>query len=79
MELMKTRETKLGEDHPDTLTSMANLASTWKSTCRSAGAVELLRTCIVKQQLTIGLGHPDTVSNSNTLLEWETEELGVDS
>ncbi|KAJ5667624.1 hypothetical protein N7507_003488 [Penicillium longicatenatum] len=79
VKVMETRRTKLGEDHPDTLSSMANLASTWKSTCRKADAVELLRTCVAKQQLTIGLGHPDTVSNSNTLLEWETEELSVDS
>ena len=29
MQVMETSKTKLGVDHPDTLTSMANLASAW--------------------------------------------------
>lgn len=73
---METRKTKLGEDHPDTLMSMANLAFTWKSAGQQANAINLLRLCVAKQQLIIGRGHPNTVTNSNTLLEWETEELG---
>lgn len=57
----------------------ANLAFTWKSAGQQANACNLLRICVAKQQLIIGPGHPDTVSNSNTLLEWETEELSIDS
>jgi hypothetical protein len=30
MQVMETRKTKHGEDHPDTLSSMANLASTYR-------------------------------------------------
>ncbi|OQE16973.1 hypothetical protein PENSTE_c022G00411, partial [Penicillium steckii] len=30
VQVMETRKTKLGEDHPDTLSSMANLASTYR-------------------------------------------------
>ncbi|KAJ5128088.1 hypothetical protein N7448_008867 [Penicillium atrosanguineum] len=39
VQVMETRKTKLGEDHPDTLTSMANLAFTWKSSGHDAKAV----------------------------------------
>jgi hypothetical protein len=76
---METRKTKLGEDHPETLMSMANLAFTWKCTGRKANAIDLLRICVAKQQLIIGPAHLHTMSSSNTLLEWETEELGIDS
>lgn len=75
--MIESRKKKLGEDHPDTLSSTANLAFTWKSAGRKATAINLLRIRIAKQQLIIGPGHPHTVSNSNTLLEWETEELGT--
>jgi hypothetical protein len=32
VQAIETSKTKLGADHPDTLTSMANLAFTWEST-----------------------------------------------
>ena len=47
---METSKTKLGADHPDTLTSMANLAFTWKSTGQHGKAIDMLRTCVLKQQ-----------------------------
>ncbi|CAG8108440.1 unnamed protein product [Penicillium nalgiovense] len=72
---METRKRKLGADHPDTLTSMANLAFTWESTGQHAEAIDLLRACVVKQQRVLGLAHPDTVSTEDTLLEWETAHL----
>jgi hypothetical protein len=31
VQVMETRKMKLGEDHPDTLTSMASLASTYRN------------------------------------------------
>ncbi len=37
---METRKTKLGADHPDTLTSMANLASTYRNQGRWDGGRE---------------------------------------
>ncbi len=39
---METRKTKLGADHPDTLTSMANLAFTWTSQDRYVKALALM-------------------------------------
>ena len=72
---METRKTKLGEDHPDTLTSMANLAFTWKSSAHDAEAINLLRDCLTKQKQTLGLNHPTTLSTSETLSEWETKAI----
>ena len=73
MQVIKTRKSKLGEDHPDTLNSMANLAFTWKSSAHNDETISLLRECLTKQKQTLGLSHPTTLSNSETLLEWEIE------
>ncbi|KAK4172406.1 hypothetical protein QBC36DRAFT_390435 [Triangularia setosa] len=43
VQVMETRKTKLGTDHPDTLTSMNNLACTWKSQGRHSDALALMR------------------------------------
>jgi hypothetical protein len=72
---MQTSKTKLSEDHPDTLTSMVNLAFTWKSLGHHAEAISLLRNCLAKQTQIRGLYHPNPVYNSQTLLKWETDEL----
>ncbi|RAL07856.1 uncharacterized protein BO97DRAFT_473365 [Aspergillus homomorphus CBS 101889] len=73
VQVLETRKTKLGGDHPDTLASMADLAFTWKSSGHDDPALDLLRACLAKQRQILGLNHPVTVSNSQTLLEWETE------
>ena len=72
---METYKAKLGEDHPDTLTSMSNLAYTWKSSGRDAEAIDLLQNCLAKRKQIIGLNHPDTLSTSETLLEWKRKRL----
>ncbi|OQE13668.1 hypothetical protein PENSTE_c049G06369, partial [Penicillium steckii] len=72
-----TRKTKLGEDHPDTLSSMANLAFTWKSSGHDAHAIDLLRECLSKRKQKLGLDHPHTLSTSGTLLAWETDNLKI--
>lgn len=76
--VMEARKIKLGEDHPHTLTSMANLTFTWKSSGKTADAINMLKVCINKQKQTIGPNHPHAVSNSKTLLRWETETLNID-
>ncbi|KAF2008325.1 hypothetical protein BU24DRAFT_360564, partial [Aaosphaeria arxii CBS 175.79] len=65
---------KLGADHPDTLTSMANLAWTWKSLERSAEAIGLLQECVNLCSQTLRAGHPNLVSSQETLAEWEAEQ-----
>ena len=78
VQVIETRKTKLGADHPSTLTSMANLAFTWESTGRNADAIDLLRPCVIKQdQRILGPTHPQISSNSETLLEWETRHLSI--
>ena len=76
---MEISKAKLGEDHPSTLSSMANLAFTWKSSGHDAEAINLLRDCLAKQKQTHGLNHPITLYNSETLLEWETEGLYINA
>jgi hypothetical protein len=60
---METRKKKLGADHPDTLTSMANLASTYRNQGRWDAAEELevqvMETCKKK----LGADHPDTLTS----------------
>ena len=41
VQVMETRKKKLGADHPDTLTSMANLASTYRNQGRWDATEEL--------------------------------------
>jgi hypothetical protein len=43
LQVMETRKTVLGPEHPDTLTSMNNLAITWKATTTTDHASHLLR------------------------------------
>ncbi|CAI7582939.1 unnamed protein product [Penicillium pancosmium] len=76
--VMDICKTKLGEDHYNTLTSMANLAITLESTGRRSEAISLLRTCVAKQQQILGPAHPYTVSNTDTLLVWETRDLATE-
>ncbi|KAH8751070.1 hypothetical protein F5883DRAFT_352484, partial [Diaporthe sp. PMI_573] len=44
--VLETRKQKLGPTHPDTLTSMANLAFTWYSQGRITDAIDLMDSCI---------------------------------
>jgi hypothetical protein len=45
VEVMETFKTKLVADHASTLTSMNNLAFTWKSQSRDADALALMDRC----------------------------------
>lgn len=46
MEVAEKRKRVLGEEHPNTLTSMANLAFTWKGYGQDAKAIELMEKCL---------------------------------
>jgi hypothetical protein len=69
----------LGQEHPDTLTSMNNLAYTWKALGRDKEALKLMEECVVLNIRILGTNHPDTLSSRATLLGWQTEEPGIDS
>ncbi|KAL4911981.1 hypothetical protein BDW62DRAFT_215383 [Aspergillus aurantiobrunneus] len=75
VQVIKTRKQVLGPEHPSTLTSMNNLASTYRNQGRWKEAEELV----------LGPEHPDTLASMNNLAstyqnqgQWkEAEELGV--
>ena len=71
---METHTRVLGIEHPYTLISMDNLASTWKGQGRDLEALNLMKECVQLRQRILGFNHPHTLSSSMTLAEWETEE-----
>ncbi len=72
VQVMETRKAKLGVDHPDTVTSMANLAFTWKSQGRHENALALMQDCVEAQRQVLELEHPDTLSSLGTMSEWSS-------
>jgi hypothetical protein len=74
MQVMETRKTVLGAVHPDTLTSMANLAHTWRDQGKSVEAIRLMDECVQLRMRILGSGHPHTRSPSETLRGWRMDE-----
>jgi len=64
---METRKRVLGEEHPDTLTSMANLASTFWNQGRWKEAEELEVQVMETRKKKLGADHPDTLTSMNNL------------
>ncbi|PVH91428.1 hypothetical protein DM02DRAFT_342936 [Periconia macrospinosa] len=79
VQVVETRKTKLGADHPDTLISMNNLAFTWKSPGRDAEAIELMKECVCLRRYVFGTTHPHYTSALGVLSRWEMEAAGVSS
>ncbi|KAL7919126.1 hypothetical protein ACQKWADRAFT_302391 [Trichoderma austrokoningii] len=67
---MEISKTKLGADHPSTLTSMNNLAFTWKSQDRHDDALALMRRCAQTQHRVLGPMHPNTISSQSMVEKW---------
>jgi hypothetical protein len=65
------RKQKLGEDHPDTLTSMTNLAFLWKEQGRDMEAIQLMEDCAQRLKCILGDSHPDFSSSDKILAEWK--------
>jgi hypothetical protein len=63
----------LGEEHPDTLTSMNNLAFTLHQAGDLAGAVRLLRKCLAGRRQVLGEDHPDTVATAEFLKRFQAQ------
>jgi hypothetical protein len=63
LQVMETRKTKLGEDHPDTLTSIANLASTFSNQGRWKEAEQLEVQVMETRKTKLGEDHPDTLTS----------------
>ena len=57
----------LGQEHPSTLTSMANLASTYRNQGRWKEAEELDVQVMETRKRVLGQEHPDTLTSMNNL------------
>ncbi|OSS44355.1 hypothetical protein B5807_10962 [Epicoccum nigrum] len=85
VQVMQTSKTALGEEHPDTLTSMADLASTYWKQGRWKEAEELEVQVMQTRKTALGEEHPDTLTSMANLAStyckqgrWkEAEELEV--
>ena len=64
---LKQRESKLGPDHPDTLTSRNNLAAAYLAAGRTAEAITLHEATLKLRESKLGPDHPDTLTSRNNL------------
>ncbi|KAN0087257.1 hypothetical protein V8E54_000945 [Elaphomyces granulatus] len=67
VQVMETRKTALGPEHPDTLTSMHNLASTYLNQGRWTEAEMLLVQVMETSKTVLGPEHPDTLISMGDL------------
>jgi tetratricopeptide (TPR) repeat protein len=63
----QTLNAELGPDHPDTLTSISNLARAYQDTGQWAKALPLHEQTLAKRSATLGPDHPDTLVSMNNL------------
>ncbi|KAJ5651966.1 hypothetical protein N7507_009392 [Penicillium longicatenatum] len=63
VQVMEARKSKLGEDHPDTLTSIANLASTYWNQGRWEEAEQLFVQVVETSKSKLGEDHPNTLTS----------------
>jgi hypothetical protein len=67
---METRKRVLGTEHPDTLTSMNNLAHALKHQNHDDEAIELMASCMELCMKVLGPSHHHTQSVFMTLMAW---------
>ncbi|KAF2194133.1 hypothetical protein K469DRAFT_191889 [Zopfia rhizophila CBS 207.26] len=67
MEVADMRKKVLATEHPSTLTSMADLASTFWNQRRWKEAEELEVQVMVRRKRVLGEEHPDTLTRMNSL------------
>ncbi|KAH7010788.1 uncharacterized protein B0I36DRAFT_210186, partial [Microdochium trichocladiopsis] len=73
-EAAQTRKNILGPDHPDTLTSMANLASTYCNQDRWDEAEKLEVEVMETRKAKLGADHPDTLNSmGNLAFTWHSQ------
>ncbi|KAF8174171.1 hypothetical protein K438DRAFT_124302, partial [Mycena galopus ATCC 62051] len=65
--VMERRKCELGEEHPDTLTSMANLASTYRNQGRWKDAEGLQVVVMEIRKRVLGEDHPETLMSMSNL------------
>ena len=67
VEVMETRRRVLGEEHPSTLTSMGNLASTYRNQGRWTEAEKLFVQVMETRKKKLGADHPSTLTSMANL------------
>ncbi|WP_326770959.1 tetratricopeptide repeat protein (plasmid) [Streptomyces sp. NBC_01591] len=65
-------ERLLGNEHPDTLTARANLATSYQQAGRTNDAINLLERVLADRERLLGSEHPDTLSARNVLHRWRS-------
>ncbi|KAF2185808.1 hypothetical protein K469DRAFT_777737 [Zopfia rhizophila CBS 207.26] len=74
---METRKKVLGPEHPDMLTTMANLALTYRNKGRWDEAEELVVQVMETCKRVLGPEHPDTLISMNNLsFTWKSYGKG---
>jgi hypothetical protein len=69
---METSARVLGPEHPDTLTSMSNLASTYRNQGRWKEAESLGVQVMERRKRVLGLEHPSTLTSmANLAFTWK--------
>ncbi|KAJ0358883.1 hypothetical protein COL26b_014447 [Colletotrichum chrysophilum] len=77
---VSTRTETLGEEHPSTLTSMANLASTYRNQGRWKEAEELEVRVMETRKRVLGEEHPNTLTSMHNLVfTWKDLERWKDA
>ena len=67
------RRRVLGEEHPDTLTSAGNLASSLSDQGKHAEAEEMLRAALAVCRRVLGSAHPDTLATAESLASVQSQ------
>jgi hypothetical protein len=75
VQVMEKRKLVLGNQHPDTLMAMANLARTWKSQDRHQEAIALMRQAERLQREILGIDHRQTMNSSEALQSWLAKDV----
>ena len=57
----------MGENHPDTLRTMGNVANAYRHQGKYSDAEVLYKQCLAKMKVVLGESHPDTVHTMNNL------------
>ena len=57
----------LGDNHPNTLTTMHNLAATYADQAKYSDAEVLYKQCLAKMKIVLGENHPQTIGTKENL------------
>ncbi|KAL4766730.1 hypothetical protein BDW60DRAFT_201889 [Aspergillus nidulans var. acristatus] len=71
VQVMEIQDRVLGPEHPDTLTSMGNVAYTFYSKNNIHHAIALMNKCVRLREGRLGLSHPHTIDSARFLRQWK--------